>query len=141
MDGYTISEVASEAGVNQQTVRYYEREGLLPEAERTASNYRCFQPDAVRRIRFIKRAQELGFTLQEIRELLLLTPAAGDDCGTVRQAAAQKVSEIKDKIAALNQMRRTLEKLIDQCPGEGDLDECPILGAFDTGKQPKGARK
>jgi len=132
MEGISISRVADAAGVNLQTVRYYEREGLLPPAPRTAANYRAFPPESVRRIRFIKRAQELGFTLQEIRELMALTPEAGDDCATVRALAKEKVSQIKAKVASLNRMRRTLERLIRECPGEGGtLDRCPILGAFD----------
>lgn len=128
----TRSELARQCRVNAETLRFYEQQRLLPAPERSASNYRLYSPDHVRRVRFIQRAKELGFTLKEIRELMTLSAAAGDDCGDVRERASRKIDEIDDKLKALQGMRRTLLQLKQQCSGEGALDECPILKSFET---------
>src|SRR4051794_17716577 len=96
-----IGEVAERSGVNLQTVRYYERERLLPEAPRLASGYRVFSGDTVRRVRFIKRAQELGFTLAEIRELLTLRVDESRSSAEVRSIAERKIADIDERIRAL----------------------------------------
>lgn len=130
--GLKVSEVARQAGVNLQTVHYYEREGLLPNPPRTASNYRLYPSDAVRRVRFIKRAQQLGFTLREIKELLSLRAAPRARCADVRKRAESKVHDIDARIGALRAMRDALTKLIRECSRQGPVTECPILDALDA---------
>lgn len=126
-----IGDVAERAGVNLQTIRYYEREGLLPEPPRLASGYRMFPESAVRRVRFIKRAQELGFSLSEIRDLLSLRANAGTGAQDVRERATAKLSDIDDKIRALQAMKDALTALAERCPGCGPLSDCPIIDALD----------
>ncbi len=132
MNGLKVGEVARRAGVNLQTVHYYERRGLLPSPPRTDANYRSYPAGAVLRVRFIKRAQDLGFTLKEIEELLSLraTPRAG--CADVRGRAEAKVRDIDEKIRTLEAMRRALTKLVGECSGRGPVTDCPILEALDT---------
>jgi len=127
-----IGEVADRGGVNLQTIRYYEREGLLPEPPRLASGYRMFPEDAVRRVRFIKRAQELGFTLKEIKELLALRQIDQErGSAEVRTLAQEKIADIEQKIRTLQAMKKVLRRLTDRCPGCGPISECPILESLD----------
>lgn len=132
----TRGELARHCSVNAETLRYYEQQRLLPAPERSSSNYRLYSHDHALRIRFIQRTKELGFTLKEIRELLALSTAAGDTCGDVRERAALKAKEINEKIKSLRAIRRTLDQLMEQCSGDGDLDECPILKSFETEESP-----
>ena len=134
--GLKIGEVAEQGGVNLQTIRYYEREGLLPEPPRLASGYRIFHKSAVRRVRFIKRAQELGFSLAEIRELLSLTGNADAGAQDVRERARAKLADIEAKIQSLQAMKHALTALAESCPGCGPLSECPILDALDAKEVP-----
>jgi len=127
-----IGEVARRAKVNLQTIHYYERTGLLPKAPRTASNYRLYSGDAVRRVRFIKRAQEIGFTLKELKELLSLRARPQAKCGDVLARAVAKVQNIDEKIRMLQAMRRALSRLMSECKGRGDISECPILDALEN---------
>lgn len=127
-----IGQVAAQGGVNLQTLRYYEREKLLPEPPRLASGYRVFSEDTVRRVRFIKRAQRLGFTLAEIRELLSLRVDRQDGSGAVRALAKKKIDEIEQKISSLQAMKTALEHLTDKCSGKGPSSECPILESIDS---------
>ena len=131
MNVMTRGELARHGQVNPETIRYYERSGLLPPAARSASNYRLFSPASVQRIHFIKRAQAVGFSLDEIKSLLALKFAADATCGDVRNMVDAKIDDIDRKIAALQAMRDELNTLFDECPG-GDhpTDECPILGSF-----------
>jgi MerR family copper efflux transcriptional regulator len=126
-----IGELAEQGQVNLQTIRYYEREGLLPKPPRLASGYRVFSSDAVRRVRFIKRAQELGFSLREIKELLAIRLDPERDCSAVRKLAKAKVTDIEQKIRTLQAMQKVLGKLATACPGRGPLSECPILESFE----------
>lgn len=132
MEGLKVGEVAQRAAVNLQTIHYYEREGLLPRPPRTASNYRVYTGDAVRRVRFIKRAQELGFALRDIKELLSLRAAPRTCCADVRQQAQAKLRDIGEKIGTLQRMRKALTKLIGECSGRGPVTACPILEALDS---------
>lgn len=132
MEGLKVGEVAKRAAVNLQTIRYYERQGLLPRPPRTASNYRVYSQDAVRRVRFIKRAQELGFALRDIKELLSLRAAPRTCCADVRRQAQAKLRGIDEKIGTLQRMRRALTKLIGECSGRGPVTACPILEALDS---------
>ena len=130
-DRLRIGEVASRAGVNIQTLRYYERRGLLEEPERTASGYREYASETVRLIRFIKRAQDLGFTLSEIEDLIALRDAKGRKRSEVRALAEAKMRDISQKLAQLQAMRRALNTLVESCAcGEG-RPTCPILEALD----------
>lgn len=127
----TTSEVAERAGVNVQTVRYYERRGLIPEPPRTSAGYRQYGPEHVARIRFIKRAQELGFTLEEAHELLKLRATPAAERGDVRRVAQDKIEEVRAKIHDLMRIEAKLEELVAACDGEGATDECPILHALE----------
>jgi Hg(II)-responsive transcriptional regulator len=131
MTNLKVGEVAKRAGVNLQTIHYYERRGLLPKPPRTESNYRTYPDEAVLRVRFIKRAQELGFTLKEIKELLSLRAAPRTRCADVRNRAEAKVQDIDDKVKTLRAMRKALTKLIGECSGKGPVTQCPILEALD----------
>ena len=131
MDQLTIGTLAKEAQVNLQTIRYYEREGLLAEPPRRASGYRIFSWDAVRRVRFIKRAQELGFSLAEIKELLALRVDANTSCAEVRERARGKISEVEKKIRALQTIRKALVVVTSNCTGRGPVSTCPILDSLD----------
>lgn len=127
-----IGEVAEQGRVSLQAIRYYEREGLLPKPPRLSSGYRTFPEGTVQRVRFIKRAQELGFTLSEIRELLMLRVDRKRDRVTVRAIANSKISEIQAKIESLEAIKQALQHLTDRCTGHGPASECPILEALDS---------
>lgn len=127
----TRGRVASAAQVNVQTLRYYERRGLFPAARRTPAGYRLYDRDAVTRIRFIKHAQELGFSLQEVKELLALRVRHGAACNAVEQRSRQKIALVARKIADLQRIRRTLERLAAACAARRATEECPILEALE----------
>lgn len=128
--------LAKRAGVNLETIRFYEKQGLIPEPPRSGSNYRLYPEDALRRVLFIKRAQELGFTLREIGELLSLQATPGTDCADVRGRAEAKVQDIDGKIRALRSMRKVLSRLVGECSGKGPVTECPILESLNPGGLP-----
>lgn len=128
-------EVAARAGVNIQTLRYYERRGLLKEPQRRPSGYREYPLHAVQLIRFIKRAQDLGFTLSEIEDLLLLRSDQESACSEVRAAAEAKIEDIEQKIRHLRAMKRALDVLVASCATEGSARHCPILEALDDGQE------
>lgn len=130
MASLKVGEVARRAGVNLQTVHYYERRGLLPKPPRTGANYRAFPEEAVQRVRFVKRAQKLGFTLKEIQELLSLRAEPRTRCADVRERAEAKVQDMERRIRSLQAMRRALRKLIGECMGNGPVSRCPILDAL-----------
>lgn len=130
----TIGQVAKRAGVNVETVRFYEREGLIGKPQRRTTGYRQYGPDVIRRIRFIKRAKDLGFSLREIGELLSLRVSRGNGCEDVKARAVGKIEDIDGKIAVLARMRLALEKLSAACVGRGPVSECPILDALEDGE-------
>ncbi len=127
MTRLTIGELASRAGVNRETVRYYERRRLLARPARTMAGYRIFPDDAVDRLRFIKHAQALGFALEEIRELLGLRLDERGSCDKVRLRAARKLSDVEAKIAALKRIHRALAELLAACETRRPTAPCPIL--------------
>lgn len=127
----TVGDVARQARVNVQTVHYYERRGLIPEPARNESNYRVYGTDTPRRIRFVQRAQELGFSLKEIGELLSLRARPQAGCADVLATAKTKIQDIDEKIRSLRSMRQALSKLTAECAGRGGISECPILDALD----------
>ena len=128
-----ISEVAAQAGVNIQTLRYYERRGIVEEPERTRSGYRQYPPDTVRLIRFIKRAQDLGFTLEEVEELLRLRDSQGKSRSEVRAIAEAKIRDIDQKLVRLKAILRALNSLVEACACE-QRPTCSILEALDDPK-------
>jgi Hg(II)-responsive transcriptional regulator len=130
MTGLKTSELAQAAGVNSETLRYYERRGLLPEPPRRESGYRVYPVEHVERVRFIKGAQALGFTLEEIRDLLELRVDEDATQADVRERANSKVHSIEAKITVLQHMREALLHLVEQCHGDGPTSECPILEAL-----------
>jgi MerR family copper efflux transcriptional regulator len=127
----TIGQVAKRAGIGVETVRFYEREGLLEEPERRPSGYRQFDESIVARLRFIRRAKELGFTLREIKELLSLKLDRSTTCADVKNRAEVKITDIEAKIESLKRMKRALVKLTKACSGRGETSDCPILDALD----------
>ncbi len=136
MKTFTIGQVAREARVGVETVRFYEREGLIEEPSRRASGYRQFDEAVVDRLRFIREAKELGFTLNEIKELLSLKLDPASSCGNVKDRAEVKIADIEEKIRTLQRMKRALVKLTKACSGDGPTSECPILESLDgRGKQ------
>ena len=126
----TIGAVAHRAGVGIDTIRYYEREGLLPEPLRRASGYRSYGEGTITQLRFIRRAKDLGFTLEEIRELLALSTDRERGVKSVKQRAQARLGEVEQRIRELQRMKRGLKQLIDACPGHGALEHCPILRAL-----------
>jgi MerR family mercuric resistance operon transcriptional regulator len=125
-----IGEVAQRGGVSLQAIRYYEREGLLPKPPRLASGYRTFPDGAVRRVQFIKRARELGFSLAEIRELLSLRENADAGAQDVRGRSRAKIADIEQKIRRLRAMKSALNALAESCPTCGPSSDRPILDAL-----------
>lgn len=126
--GMRIGELAERAGVNVQTVRYYERRGLLDDPRTRGSGYREYSDVTLERLRFIKRAQQLGFTLGEIGELLELRLTPGTTAADVKSRAESKIEEVEDKIRDLEQIRHALTHLAGQCHGgKGPTGDCPLL--------------
>jgi MerR family copper efflux transcriptional regulator len=128
MEGLGIGQLAKRGGVGIDTVRYYERNGLLAPSTRLASGYRRYGDLELSRLRFIRRAQALGFTLREIKELLALS--AQRDVARVKRSAQTKLVDVKARIVALERVRDGLAKLIAACPGHGRAADCPILKAL-----------
>ena len=126
----TIGEVASKSNVNIQTIRFYERKGLVLPASRTNAGYRQYTDDAVRRVLFIKHAQEIGFSLKEIAILLSLRVAGDSTCGDVKAQAEEKIRDVEEKIRKLQEMKAALGRLIEKCDGTGPVSECPIIEAL-----------
>ncbi len=133
MNGLTVSSVAKQAKVNIETLRYYERRKVLPKPSRTESNYRLYSEDTVQKLRLIKRAQDLGFSLEEIKVLLSLKASPRDRCDRVYRQAKDKVNDIDGKIKTLQRMRKALSKLMSECTSRETVTECPILDALDAG--------
>jgi Hg(II)-responsive transcriptional regulator len=128
-------QVARQAGVNIQTLRYYERRGLLKKPLQRPSGYREYTPDAVGIIRFVKRAQELGFSLTEVESLLNLAAGGPTNCDKARSLATEKLAELEGKIASLRAMRGSLRRLVATCEKPRDQRECPLLDALAVGEQ------
>lgn len=126
---WTIGRLAKAAGVGVETIRFYEREGLLDAPERTASGYRLYPPATAERLGFIRRAKDLGFSLAEIRELLQLAEPAGERA-RVKALAEHKIAEIDQRITELGRMRAALADLNRQCSGHGPVEGCPIIEAL-----------
>jgi len=132
MNELTIGRVAHSAGLAIDTVRYYEREGLLEKPVRSAAGYRHYRPDVIARLRFIRQAKDLGFSLAEIKELLALRVTPGKSCADVKARAEAKIADVEQRIAQLGRMKRALAKLATACSGRGPTSDCPILEAMET---------
>jgi DNA-binding transcriptional MerR regulator len=130
----TIGALSKQAGVGIQTVRYYERRGLLGPAGRTDSGYRLFSPEAARMIRFIKNAQGLGFSLDEIARLLKLRVGQRAHCVPVRRQAEARLKIVEEKIAGLRAMEKALSRLIRTCSTRGTTGSCPMLESLEDGR-------
>lgn len=136
MKPLTIGAVARQAGVGVETIRFYEREGLIADPPRRESGYRQYPPDTVDRVLFIKRAKDVGFSLREIKGLLDLRLSPKAAAADVRKRAMAKIDDIAAKIRCLQRMKRTLEKLTAACSGKGPVSECPILEALEGRTKP-----
>src|SRR5437867_10227253 len=138
----TIGKLAKQVGVNIQTVRYYERRRMLSPATRTSSGYRLYGEEALRRLRFIKNAQALGFTLREIADLLSLRVSSTARCGDVQRKAQAKLAQVEAKIRDLRALDRALQDLVRACRGGQPTDRCPILKSMEenTKKQNESAK-
>ncbi len=127
MEILTIGKLAKRGKINIETIRYYERIGLIPKPPRTRSGYRIFTADTVNRVLFIKRAKELGFSLKEIKDLLALRIAPESTSADVRIRANAKIDDIEEKIVTLRSMKKALQRLTLACKGQGAVSDCPIL--------------
>lgn len=132
VETFSTGELAQHGRVNLETIRYYEREGLIPPPPRKTSGHRVYGPNAVRRLRFIKRAQELGFSLAEIKELLAIRGNPDELCSDVVRQIDTKTQEVDKRIAHLKAIRRALMRLKNSCDGRCLTSECPILETLDT---------
>lgn len=126
-----IGQVAQRTGLSVETVRYYEKQRLIDAPARSEAGYRQFPPEAVKRLKFIQRAKDAGFTLRDIADLLALRQEAGASCADVKLQATRKVEEVERKIRDLERIREALGRLILRCSGRGDLSDCPILEALE----------
>lgn len=131
MSAFTIGQVAKQAGVGVETIRFYERSGLLKEPPRNRAGYREYPVDAVARVKFIRRAKDLGFTLNEIADLLALRVDADTTCADVKARAETKIAGIEERIRELQHMKCALAALAASCRGSGPASECPILEALE----------
>ena len=127
----TIGKLAQSTGARIDTIRYYELRGLLEEPERTDSGYRLYGPEAVTRLRFIKSAQVVGFTLEEIRQLLGIRVDDESSCDQASALAETKVVELKKRITEMQQMTEVLQELLSNCSQRKNASPCPILSAFE----------
>jgi Hg(II)-responsive transcriptional regulator len=126
----TIGKLSKQADVSIDSIRFYERQGLLAAPDRTESNYRIYPSEAVKRLRFIKKAQKLGFSLREIQELLDLSQDPSASKADVKQKTVEKIEDIKKSLQDLSRMLKALEQLDESCDGHGSIGECPILKAL-----------
>ena len=131
MKALSIGQVAHQAGVGVETVRFYERQELLEKPPRKESGYRQYPPQAILRLHFIKKAKEVGFSLKEIKELLSLRLDPAASCEDVRSRAEAKILDIEQKIQALHRMKQALIDLTAACSGDGPVSKCPILRMFE----------
>lgn len=132
MNSFTVGVLAREAKINIETVRFYERIELMPEPKRKESRYRIYDENDLARLKFIVRAKELGFTLREIKELLLFKVDSQSKCGDIKTIADSKISNIEEKIQDLNKIKNHLKLLVNQCVNEKiSSDDCPIVKALE----------
>jgi len=131
----SIGDLAKGTGTKVVTVRYYEQIGLLPVPSRTAGNYRTYSNEHMRRLRFIRRCRDLGFTLDQIRDLLRLSSQKDEDCGEVDRITAQHLIEVEQKISDLKRLAKELRRLNNSCQGNGIIADCRIIEALSPGRE------
>lgn len=131
MNTLSIGQVAKQSGIGIETIRFYERKGLIDEPPRRESGYRQYTDDVIKQLTFIQQAKTLGFSLNEIHELLSLRSQPGVTSREIKRMAEVKLVDIDQKIKMLKRMQKSLKNLVDQCPGTGPTDECPIIEALD----------
>ena len=131
MDTYTIGQLAARTDVSVETIRYYERKGILDQPRRPEVGYRRYPEDARRRLAFIRKAKALGFTLGEIHELLQLSTGSEAACGCVEETATRSIRRIEEQIRSLGQMKRALGKLVAECRTGESNGDCPIIHALE----------
>lgn len=129
MKTFNIGELSEKCGVASHAIRFYERENLMPEPARTQSNYRRYPEDAIARLQFIIHAKQWGFTLDEIRELLMLQDANGERA-EAKRIATEQLGKIRNQIQNLSRIEAVLSKTLDECSGEGPMEGCPIVEAI-----------
>jgi MerR family transcriptional regulator, copper efflux regulator len=132
MNGMTIGKLAKQTGVSAETIRFYERQGLIEPPLRADSNYRIYPDGEVGRLKFIKRAKNLGFSLSEIKELLNLRHDPRATKGDVKSRTVAKIEDVSQKIDDLTRIKKALEQLASCCDGQGPLEDCPIILALDN---------
>jgi MerR family mercuric resistance operon transcriptional regulator len=125
-DTFSIGELAGRSGVNIETIRYYERIGLLAKPARTAGGYRVYRPSDTDRLAFVRRARDLGFSLDDVRRLLDLADRKSRSCRRVRDIAAMHLADVREKVADLRRMEKVLAELVAAC-ADGSLPNCPLL--------------
>ena len=130
--GLKIGELAKEVGVNIQTVRYYEKRGLLLPTVRMESGYRLYDDKAKKRLEFIRYSKKLGFTLKETEELLKLRASTTSKCADIKKRAEDKISEIDGKLEGLQSMRKVLKEMVDTCKTGQPTEKCPILKTIES---------
>lgn len=132
MKALRIGELSKSTGIGIETIRFYEREGLLQEPPRLPSGHRQYSSEAIHTLQFIQRAKRLGFTLREINELLALKAAQGDVCTEVCERAKSKIQDIEERIQSLEHMKSSLLELTTACDSKGSTKECLVLGALEN---------
>jgi Hg(II)-responsive transcriptional regulator len=132
MEPLSVGELAKRAHVNRETVRYYERRRLLPRPSRSVSGYRIFSDEALRRLRFIRHAKDLGFSLNEISELLALRVASANKCQRVQERTQAKIADIEKKIDTLREIKHALSELVAACSRRKRTNDCPILDTLEA---------
>ena len=135
----TIAKLAQASGVHMETVRYYERVGLMPKPSRTASNYRSYEPEHVERLSFIRRAREIGFSIGEIKELLVLAEPGKASCTEVQTLTAAHLGKVRAKIADLSKLEAILAGALERCLEE-PAPVCPVLGMLASPLMPESVR-
>ena len=127
MKTLTIGQVAKEIGITVEAVRFYEKQGLIAKPQRSESGYRQYQPETLKRIRFIQRAKDVGFTLKEIDDLLTLRKKPNTSCIDIKLKALEKIENVDRKLNDLKNIRSSLTQMVMRCDANGELGDCPIL--------------
>ena len=135
MSNFRIGQIAKHVGVTVETIRFYESQALIPEPRRTESGHRLYTSETIRRVRFIQRAKELGFSLKDIHALIALRSEPNATCAAVKGQAQQKITDVQEKIGGLTRVHRALTNLVEQCDADAHLGECPILDVLDETPQ------
>jgi DNA-binding transcriptional MerR regulator len=132
---FRIGDLAKQAGVKVVTIRYYEQAGLLPACERTAGNYRVYAQEHLQRLNFVRRCRELGFSLEQIRDLLLLSAAQSPTCADVCGVAANHLKEVESKITDLKRLASELRRIGSSCNGKRPSAECRLIASLTLVRQ------